>query len=180
MNYTIIDPNKIYNCNNQQYYIIYNSSQKQSECSLPFFIYPIEFNQSLNNDPTQNKTNNQMNQNTIINISDNNNNIYKIYSKKEIYGKGNEAQKLKKLPHFNEPFEDLEMYILLGRPDKKRINEIGEEYNIRFRNEIKEGLYPKFSRSQKRNKALAVWFFEDCKTNVKSWLKEIGLIDKSI
>ena len=68
------------------------------------------------------------------------------------------------------------MYKILGRQYKSRINKIGDKYNNRFEKEIKDGLYSKFGRDQKRNKALAIWFFEDRKAQVVSLPKEIGLI----
>lgn len=156
-----------------------DTSSSQITYYLPIFVYPIQINQEFSNKMKEHDTEKQINQNQIL-LCSKNSNIYDfinknyIKSKKEIYRKGSEHQKLSKLPHFNEPYDDLEIFKILGRPDKSRINEIGENYNDHFRKEIKDGLYPKFGRDQKRNKALAVWFFEDCKTHIISWLKESG------
>lgn len=99
-------------------------------------------------------------------------------SKKTIYKKGPEFQRLLSNPHYGESYENLEIYNRLGKPGKKDIMELGEEYNKHFKMQIENHIYPKFGRDQKRNKALAIWFFEDCKRFIIPWLNEIGSIDK--
>lgn len=180
MEYDITDPNKIRKHNEPQIGVPDDPRGQQPFYICPVFLYPIQSYQPPNNELIQINSNYQntfaimnYNQNEIPNEPSN------LKSRKQIYGKGFEHQRLKALAHYNEPFDHLEIYELLGRPNKARINEIGEEYNIRFRKEIKTKEYPKFTRNHRRNKSLGVWFFNDCDSEVKSWLKEIGSIDKS-
>lgn len=96
-----------------------------------------------------------------------------VKTRKNIYGKGPEFERLKKLPHFNQPYQNIEMFLRLGKPNKFAINQLGEKYNLRFANEIKELKLPLFGRDQKRNKSLAIWFFEDHKNVIIPWLRSI-------
>lgn len=149
--------NNIINTNNNHDNLL--PSQDQMFRVLPVFCYQIPFNQTFVNQPLNEPK---------LKIKS---------SKKEIYGKGLEFQKLKKLPHFGQPFDDLEMFIRLGRPDKQTINDLGKKYNEHFSNEIRDQILPKFGRNQSRNKTLGIWFFEDCKEHIIPWLKEIGYIN---
>lgn len=97
----------------------------------------------------------------------------KCTTRKMFYGKGPEIERLRNVPHFREPYENLEMFIRLGKPDKATINEIGEKYNEYFHDDIKNKICPKFGRDQKRNKSLAIWFFEDNKHIIIPWLEGI-------
>ena len=99
-----------------------------------------------------------------------------IGSKKNIYGHGLESQRLNKLPHYNQPFDKLEILIKLGRPNKRKMNELGEMYNENFREEIEKRIYPKYGRNEKRSMSLSVWFFEDHKEYIIPWLKKKGEI----
>lgn len=101
----------------------------------------------------------------------------KKQSRKIIYGKGFESERLRMLPHFNQPYKHIEMFIRLGMPSKSKINFLGQKYNEHFEKEIKELNYPLFGRDQKRNKTLAIWFFEDNKYIIIPWLREIGVIE---
>ncbi|KAK8892932.1 hypothetical protein M9Y10_030184 [Tritrichomonas musculus] len=96
-----------------------------------------------------------------------------VKTRKNIYGKGLEFERLKKLPHFNQPYQNIEMFLRLGKPNKFTINLLGEKYNLQFANEIKELKLPLFGRDQKRNKSLAIWFFEDHKNVIIPWLRSI-------
>ena len=93
-----------------------------------------------------------------------------------IFGKGTETERLKKLPHFGHDYENTEIYQLLGKPDKKTINRLGIMYNRNFQLDILQKKYPKYGRDQKRNKAIAIWFFEDNKQIIIPWLQSIKLI----
>ena len=112
----------------------------------------------------------------IFSINPNVEQLQDIGSKRFKYGNGEETQKLRRLPHYGEQYHKLEIYIKLGRPTKKKMNELGEKYNEFFSKEIKEHNYPKFGRNEKRNLSLAVWFFEDHKEYIIQWLMKIGEI----
>lgn len=96
--------------------------------------------------------------------------LKKHISRRIMYGKGPENQRLRQSPHFQQPIENTEMYNLLGKPDKIFLNKLGERYNERFHQSIKKKLLPKYGRDQKRSKYLAVWFFEDYKHIIYPWL----------
>lgn len=100
-----------------------------------------------------------------------------IGTKKFKYGNGEETQKLRRLPHYGQPYNKLEIYIKLGRPNKNKMLKLGDKYNEYFNKEIKEQIYPKFGRNEKRNMSLAVWFFEEHKDYIIPWLKKIGEIN---
>lgn len=97
-------------------------------------------------------------------------------SKKEIYGKGYEHNKLLNLSHYNEPFEDRHLYKALGSPNKDDLLLLGKMYNERFCLEIKLKKYPKFKRDHSRRKDLAYWFLDDNSEIVIPWLIEIRKI----
>lgn len=103
-----------------------------------------------------------------------------IHSRKNIYGKGPEIKRMMMLPHFRQPVANLEMFHYLGKLEKNEINDLGSKYNIQFQEEIKGKNYPRFKREHKRNKNLAIWFFEDIKHLIIPWLKELGLIKENI
>ena len=94
-------------------------------------------------------------------------------SRKEIYGKGCEAQKLaKNYPRYQEDYKNCQVYIGFNKPDQSFYVNLGEEYNIRYQKLIKCKRMPKFNRDIKRNMGLAVWFFEDLLPDIRPWLVE--------
>lgn len=107
-----------------------------------------------------------------------------IYSAKDLtrkkktnYRSGPETVKLKKNPHYNQSYESCNIYKILGNPSKKLLVEIGENYNIKFCREISSGEMKKFSRDQKRNMGLAVWFLEEVFSQssiFRSWISSLS------
>ena len=143
--------------------------------------YHLSFSQPLIKYDKYAKCLKSLNNNQMIEFFNKSNSVHNdinfIKTKKYIYGRGAEAQKMRKLPHFGEPYQKLEMFLKLGKPRKKEIIKLGEMYNDYFKQEIKDLIYPKFGRNQKRSISLAIWFFEDHKEYIIPWLKQNKLID---
>lgn len=94
---------------------------------------------------------------------------------RENYGNGPESEYLKKnFPHYKEPYSNCDVFIRLGKPNKKSMISLGEQYNDKFKKEIKSNLLPEFSRYHKRNYGIAVWFFQDIFNYIFPWLRESG------
>lgn len=93
------------------------------------------------------------------------------------YGYGPEFEKLKKMPHYRQPYVNCPVYHALGRPSKDFMNKLGDEYNKFFHIYILSRKMPKFNRNHKRNLGLAVWFFEDIFPMIYPWLKARGFIN---
>lgn len=83
--------------------------------------------------------------------------------KKKIYGRGSEVEKLKRRNAdylSKEDYRKLEVFKGLGSPTKKFINELGVEYNLKFKEKIDIGEMDRYGRDQKRNLKCAVIFFQ--------------------
>ena len=96
----------------------------------------------------------------------------KVNDRSQIYGHGCESNRRRtRSCHYKQPYDDLQVYVLLKRPNKEYLIELGAKFNSKFR----DG--PIFGRDQKRSKEEAAWFFEDHKKIVSPWLKGLGIIN---
>ena len=95
-----------------------------------------------------------------------------LNKKKKIkQGHGEESKKMKENIFYHVPYSNCEVYSLLKHYKNDGLKKIGEKYNEHFQKQIKENKLPKFGRTEKRNKGIAIWFFERIKCVIFTWLQ---------
>lgn len=86
-------------------------------------------------------------------------------------GFGEETKKLQSHMDYRVPYYNCFVYPLLKNLKNEELKKLGTDYNEHFKKEIKARQLPKFSRTEKRNKGIAIWFFEHVRHTVYGWLQ---------
>lgn len=86
-------------------------------------------------------------------------------------GLGEETKKMKENRDYRVPYCNCIVYPLLKTLKNEGLKKLGEKYNESFKKEIKERKLPKFGRTEKRNKGIAIWFFEHLIHVIYGWLQ---------
>ncbi|KAK8887387.1 hypothetical protein M9Y10_038427 [Tritrichomonas musculus] len=90
--------------------------------------------------------------------------------KKIKQGLGNETEKMKGNRYYRVPYNKCAVYPLLKKYKRVGLIKLGSNYDEYFKDEINSNLLPRFGRIQKRNKGIAIWFFENIKNSIFEWL----------